>query len=165
MVLKNRRVVIEKIKDFIDLSGSLKTLKKPLSNQQLHDFFAQSVAEESEKDIVAKNMKSQYVKIVVFVPKMHADIVRKVMGDAVAGKMGNYSHCSFSTEGIGRFKPLVGAHPFVGEEGKLAEVEEERIECVCERSKAKDVISVVRKVHPYEEVAFDIFPLLSEEEV
>jgi hypothetical protein len=110
-------------------------------------------------------MKSQYVKIVVFVPKTHADVVRQVMGDAGAGKMGHYSHCSYSSVGIGRFKPLEGAHPFVGEVGRLEEVEEERIECICERNKARGVIETVRKVHPYEGMALDIFPLLSEEEV
>lgn len=110
-------------------------------------------------------MKLQYVKIVVFVPKTHADVVRRAMGDGGAGKMGFYSHCSYSSVGIGRFKPLEGAHPSIGNVGKLAEVEEERIESICERSKAKGVIAAVRKVHPYEEVAFDIFPLLSEEEL
>jgi hypothetical protein len=110
-------------------------------------------------------MKSQYVKIVVFVPKTHADVVRQAMGDCGGGKMGFYSHCSFSSVGVGRFKPLEGAHPSIGEIGKLVEVEEERIECICERGKAKGVIAAVSKVHPYEEVALDIFPLLSEEEL
>ncbi len=91
------------------------------------------------------------VKIVVFVPKTHADIVRQAMGDAGAGK--------------GRFLPLEGAHPAIGSVGKMEEVEEERIECECGRSKAKEVISAMRKVHPYEEVAFDIYPLISEEEL
>ena len=105
------------------------------------------------------------VKIVVFVPKTHTDIVRQTMGDAGAGKIGSYSHCSYSVDGIGRYKPLEGAHPHIGEVGKFEEVEEERVECVCERSKAKEVIAAIRKVHPYEEVAFDIYPLISEEEL
>lgn len=105
------------------------------------------------------------VKIVVFVPKTHTDIVRQTMGDAGAGKIGNYSHCSFSIDGVGRYKPLKGAHPAIGEVGKFEEVEEERIECVCEKDKTKEVISAIRKVHPYEEVAFDIYPLISEEEL
>lgn len=49
--------------------------------------------------------------------------------------------------------------------GKFEEVEEERIECVCDKAKAKEVIAAMRKVHPYEEVAFDIYPLLTEEEL
>ena len=105
------------------------------------------------------------VKIVVFVPKSHADIVRQAMGDSGAGKIGNYSHCSYSVDGVGRYKPLKGAHPHIGEIERFEEVEEERVECVCERSKAKEVISAIRKVHPYEEVAFDIYPLISEREL
>jgi len=105
------------------------------------------------------------VKIVVFVPKTHADIVRKAIGDAGAGRIGNYSHCSFSIHGVGKYKPLEGAHPTIGKVGKFEEVEEERIECVCEKSKAKEIIAAIRKVHPYEEVAFDIYPLISEEEL
>lgn len=105
------------------------------------------------------------VKIVVFVPKTHTEIVRQALGDAGAGKIGNYSHCSYSVDGVGRYKPLSGAKPFIGEVGKPEEVEEERIECVCDKEKAKEVISAMRKVHPYEEVAFDIYPLLSEDDL
>ena len=82
-----------------------------------------------------------------------------------ARKIGNYSHCSYSVDGVGRYKPLEGAKPHMGEVGKFEEVEEERIECVCERSKAKEIIAAIRKVRPYEEVAFDIYPLISEEEL
>lgn len=113
-----------------------------------------------------KNLiKMEKIKIVVFVPKTHTDIVRQAMGDAGAGKIGNYSHCSFSSDGVGRFKPLEGAKPFIGEVGKPEEVIEERIEFVCDKDKAKEVIAAMRKVHPYEEVAFDIYPLLSESDL
>ena len=105
------------------------------------------------------------VKIVVFVPKTHTDVVRKAVGDSGAGIVGNYSHCSFSGDGVGRFLPNDGANPAIGEIGKLEEVVEERIEFVCDREKAKEVISVMKKAHPYEEVAFDIYPLFSEEEL
>lgn len=104
---------------------------------------------------------SQYknVKIVVFVPESHADIVREAMGKAGAGKIGNYTYCSFSSKGIGRFKPEEGAHPNIGEVGKFESVAEERIEAVCERNKVTDIIKAIKKVHPYEEVALDIYPL------
>lgn len=105
------------------------------------------------------------VKIVVFVPKTHTDIIRQTMGAAGAGRIGNYSHCSFSSEGVGRYKPLDGAKPFIGEVDKLEEVIEERVECVCDKDKAKDIAAAIRKVHPYDEVAFDIYPLLSEEDL
>jgi hypothetical protein len=81
------------------------------------------------------------------------------MGKAGAGKIGNYTFCTFSSKGIGRFKPENGAHPAIGEIGKLEAVEEERIEMVCERTVLKQVIDAAKKVHPYEEVAFDIYLL------
>jgi hypothetical protein len=106
-----------------------------------------------------------HVKIVVFVPITHSDKIREVMGQAGAGIIGNYSHCTWSITGVGRYKPLDGSNPTVGEVGKFEEVEEERIETVCPRNKAREVINAVRKAHPYEEVAFDIFTIISEEDL
>lgn len=105
------------------------------------------------------------VKIVVFVPLTHTDVVRQAIGDAEAGVIGNYSHCSFSSSGVGRYKPLEGAKPAIGEVGKYESVEEERVEFVCPKDKVKQVIEAIKKIHPYEEVALDIYPLLSEEEI
>lgn len=107
----------------------------------------------------------EMVKIVVFVPKTHTEIVRQALGDAGAGKIGLYSHCSYSVDGVGRYKPMEGANPFIGEVGKFEEVEEERVECVCPKAIAKEVLKEMRKVHPYDEVAVDIYPLLSEEDL
>ncbi len=104
-------------------------------------------------------MPSNTVKIVVFVPETHTEIVREAMGKAGAGKIGNYSFCSFSSKGIGRFRPEQGASPHIGEVGEFEEVVEERIETICSREKLEDVIKAIKEVHPYEEVAFDIFPL------
>jgi hypothetical protein len=104
-------------------------------------------------------MQSDNVKIVVFVPETHTDVVREAMGKAGAGKIGNYSYCSFSTKGIGRFKPEEGAHPHIGEVGKPEEVQEERIETVCSRDKLQEVLKAIKEVHPYDEVALDIYPL------
>lgn len=103
--------------------------------------------------------QSNNVKIVVFVPESHADIVREAMGAAGAGKIGNYTSCSFSSRGIGRFKPEEGAHPAIGEVGKFESVMEERIEVVCERDKIENIIKAIKKAHPYEEVAYDIYSL------
>lgn len=103
--------------------------------------------------------QSKNVKIVVFVPESHIDVVREAMGKAGAGKIGNYTFCSFSSKGMGRFKPEDGAHPAIGGVGKLESVQEERIEVACDRNILKDVITAIKKVHPYEEVALDIYPL------
>ena len=99
------------------------------------------------------------VKIVVFVPESHTDIVREAMGKAGAGKIGNYTFCSFSSKGIGRFKPEEGAHPTTGEIGRLESVVEEKIETICERDRLADVLEAIKKVHPYEEAPLDIYTL------
>ena len=104
-------------------------------------------------------MNSGNVKIVVFVPETHTDIVREAMGKAGAGKIGNYSYCSFSSKGVGRFKPEDGANPLIGKVGKFEEVSEGRIEVLCSREKLQDVIKAIKNVHPYDEVAMDVYPL------
>ena len=98
-------------------------------------------------------------KLVVFVPTSHADKVRRAIGEAGAGKLGNYTFCSFSTKGIGRFKPEEGAKPYIGSIGDIEEVEEERIEAVCHKDVLDNVIAAIKGVHPYEEVALDVYPL------
>jgi len=105
-------------------------------------------------------MEYSKVKLVVTVPLTHADVVRKALGDAGAGKIGNYSHCSFSMNGQGRFIPEDGAKPHIGEVGTYETVEEERIEVDCPIEKIKDIIISLKSVHPYEQVAYDVYPLL-----
>lgn len=104
-------------------------------------------------------METKNVKFVVFVPLTHADIVRQVIGEARAGKIGNYDFCSFSSRGTGRFRGNEKANPTIGEAGKYEAVEEERIEVIVPRELLKVVIEKVKAVHPYEEVAFDIYPI------
>lgn len=107
----------------------------------------------------------QRVKIITFAPPESADAVRKALGEAGAGTLGKYTFCSFTTIGNGRFLPSVGANPHIGRPGMLEVVTEERIEVVCDRAMAREVINVLKKAHPYEEVAFDIIPLIREEDL
>ena len=102
-------------------------------------------------------MNQESVLFVVSVPVEHADAVRKAIHDVGGGNMGNYSHCSFSYRGVGRFLPGEGASPAYGEKGSLSAFEEERIEVLCERSKLREVIAAMREAHPYEEPAFHFF--------
>jgi len=104
----------------------------------------------------------ELVKIVVTIPEKDADKLLKVIGDAGAGKLGNYSYCSFSVKGMGRFLPLENANPAIGEIGTLEEVVEERIEITCEKDKMGKVVKVIKENHPYEEPAIDIYPLLNQ---
>lgn len=100
-------------------------------------------------------------KIVVTVPVTDAEKVRRTIGEAGGGKVGDYSFCSFSVRGTGRFLPGEGAHPAIGEVGKLEEVEEERIEVNCADELVASVIAAIRAAHPYEEPAIDIYSLES----
>lgn len=103
------------------------------------------------------------VKIFVFVPIENVVDVRNAMCEAGAGVMGNYSFCTTSTKVIGTFIPNDNARPHIGKKNKLENVVEEKIEAVCDLSKIRQVISRIREVHPYEEPAIDIVPLLDEE--
>jgi len=87
----------------------------------------------------------EMIKIVVFAPMSHAKQVREAIGKSGAGIIGNYEYCTFSSKGIGRFKPKKGANPFIGKIGEIEEVEEERIEFICPKNKAKKVIKVMNR--------------------
>lgn len=104
-------------------------------------------------------MPTSRVKLVVFVPKSHSDVVREALGTVGAGRIGKYVFCSFSSDGYGRFRPETGAQPSIGRVGNLETVPEERIEVVCERALVANAIGAIKKVHPYEEVAYDVYPL------
>lgn len=104
-------------------------------------------------------MQSKNVKLVIFTPLSHAEVVREALGNAGAGKIGNYDFCSFSTRGVGRFRGNENSNPSIGEAMNYESVEEEKIEVVVPRAILKNVIEAVKKVHPYEEMAFDVYPL------
>lgn len=110
-------------------------------------------------------MNFSRVKISTTVTPENADELRDALGRAGAGVVGEYSFCSFSVLGKGRFKASVNANPHVGEPGKFEVVEEERIEVTCARDKAKQVIIALKRAHPYEEPIIQIIPLLTEEEL
>ncbi len=103
--------------------------------------------------------ESEYVTIVVVVPETHADLIREVMGRTGAGESEHYSHGSFSVKGIGRFMPKKGARPFLGKEGVLETVVEERIETICSRKYLEKVVAEIKKAHPYEVTFIDIYPV------
>ena len=101
------------------------------------------------------------VKLIVFVPTSHSNAVRTALGDAGAGRIGNYSHCSFSTQGVGRFLPEEGSRPHSGQLGNMQAIVEERIEVLCESSVASAAIEAMLSAHPYEKPAYELYSLLS----
>lgn len=108
---------------------------------------------------LVKTYKDEMYKVTVYVPKEDANMLRETIGKAGGGKLGDYEYCSFSVTGEGRFKPLKGANPHIGEVGKAETVIEEKIEFIVLKSGLKKVISAMIKAHPYEEVGYDVFPL------
>ena len=99
-------------------------------------------------------------KIITFVPTgPDLATVHAALSAAGAGNIGDYSHCSFATAGTGQFKPLAGAHPAIGEVGRLERVAETRLEMVLPRARRAAVVAALRAVHPYEEPAFDVLEL------
>ncbi|MDQ2087240.1 Nif3-like dinuclear metal center hexameric protein [Herbivorax sp. ANBcel31] len=106
-----------------------------------------------------KHKSLKLYKVVVFVPKESVDKVREAMSSKGAGCIGNYSECSFMTKGTGTFKPLEGTNPYIGFTGELEYVNEVKIETIVSQEKLRNVIDKMVKSHPYEEVAYDVYPL------
>ena len=108
------------------------------------------------------NININKVKIFVTIPPENVEEVRKAVCEAGAGVIGNYTYCTSITKSIGTFMPNDNANPYIGENNKLEFVEEEKLEFVCDIDQVRKVISKLRKVHPYEEPAIDIVPLIDE---
>jgi len=102
----------------------------------------------------------ELVKLSVFVPKGHEEEVMNALF-RFSGFIGNYSDCSFQTAGMGTFKPLEGAAPFLGEIGKREYAEEIRIEVLLRKADVNAAVRSLIAVHPYEEPAFDLYPLMN----
>ncbi len=128
-------------------------------NPGLNDWFL-DMLDIKGSDFITKTHSFDYKKLVVYTPKSHSQLLRTALAKIGVGKIGgNYETCSFTTSGIGRFKPVNKANPCIGSTGELEQVEEDRIEFVYSELIEDNVIKIVQNVHPYEEPAFDIFKL------
>lgn len=154
-------------------SGALiqKAIKAGLSIISLHTNY--DIADGGLNDLLARKIglsgcvplrvtaTRELVKLVVFVPSAQLEQVRSALFPFSA-PLGAYRDCSFAAGGTGTFTPLAGAEPFTGTVGELAAVPEERLELLVERTELPKAVKALLKVHPYEEPAFDIYPLLNE---
>ncbi len=104
----------------------------------------------------------ELLKLVVFVPFSHLKVVRESLSQAGAGHIGKYSECSFSSQGRGTFLPGLDTQPFIGQRGRLEEVDEYRLEMILNKRDLKRVVKALELAHPYEEVAYDIYELKNE---
>ena len=100
-------------------------------------------------------------KLVVFVPREALDSLREALFRAGAGRIGDYEHCSWYTEGTGTFLGGAGTQPSVGRAGREERVSELRLETVYPAERHDEVIAALREAHPYEEPAFDVYELVS----
>ncbi|HYS42505.1 MAG TPA: Nif3-like dinuclear metal center hexameric protein [Geobacteraceae bacterium] len=104
--------------------------------------------------------REDFVKLAVFVPRgSEAQVLEALF--RFSGFIGNYSDCSFQAAGTGTFKPLDGAKPFIGEVGKRECAEESRIEVLLRNEDVTAAVNALVKAHPYEEPAYDLYPLLN----
>jgi len=103
--------------------------------------------------------RESLVKIVVYAPPPYREALMDAMANAGAGAMGDYDRCAFWTEGVGTFRPLEGAHPFVGTVNQAELVREERLEMIAPEALAPAIVAAMRTAHPYEEPAHEAYPL------
>ncbi|QDI89792.1 Nif3-like dinuclear metal center hexameric protein [Salicibibacter halophilus] len=129
----------------------------------MNDWMAAAMGIKETEEVVPTK-KDQLYKLVAFVPEEDTDQVRRALGDAGAGHIGDYSHCTFNSEGTGTFIPGDETDPHIGNQGELTFVPERKIETVVPDSKLSRVLDVLADAHPYEEPAYDLYPLSLEGE-
>jgi hypothetical protein len=122
------------------------------------DSLAERLGLAPSGSLVPTQAESQ-LKLTVFVPPVHLERVQKAASEAGAGVIGNYVNCAFRAPGTGTFQPQSGASPTLGKVGKLEQVEEIRLEMLVPERELQGVIAAVLDAHPYEEVAYDLYPL------
>jgi dinuclear metal center YbgI/SA1388 family protein len=115
---------------------------------------------EPEKcEVLEPTYREQFYKYVVFVPTEAVEAVHEAIAAAGGGHIGRYSDCTFRLAGTGTFRPLAGANPYTGKQGKLTKTEEIRIETIIAEEKIGALLNAVKAKHPYEEIAYDLYPL------
>lgn len=105
--------------------------------------------------------ENKLIKLSVFVPVDHRERLMQALFDAGAGTIGNYAECSFSSAGTGSFKALEGATPFIGAKGERHLEKEEKLEVLLTTHRKSQILQAMKDAHPYEEIAYDLIPLLN----
>jgi dinuclear metal center YbgI/SA1388 family protein len=124
----------------------------------VNDYLAQRL-DLTAVEVLSPTTRDPWYKLVVFIPAGYEDRVRLALGDAGLGSIGRYSHCSFASPGQGSFLPLPGAQPFQGAVGQISQTEEFRLEILAPESRLPVALARLQEAHPYEEVAYDLYPL------
>lgn len=100
------------------------------------------------------------LKLIYYVPESHLESTKQAIFSAGAGGIGNYEHCAWQVKGIGQFKPVKGAEPYIGELSELEQVDEWRVETIVIEENAKAVAKALKASHPYEEPAFEFIQII-----
>ena len=152
----NGRTIYKLIKHDISVYAAHTNLD--IAKNGVNDMLCDLLKLTNRENLVTLDHEKLY-KFVVYVPLDYANDVRDAVSVVGAGWIGNYSHCTFQTKGEGTFKPLEGANPFIGSEKKLEKVKEVRMETIVKQKDLSKVILAMKQAHPYEEAAYDIFPM------
>ncbi|MGA3244536.1 MAG: Nif3-like dinuclear metal center hexameric protein [Bacteroidota bacterium] len=121
--------------------------------------FALARALGVQKPVFLAPLKDSLVKLAVFVPAGYVDRVTAAMANAGAGVIGEYESCSFRMDGKGTFRGSDKSNPFLGKRQQLEDVEETRLEMIVPRERVNAVVAALKSVHPYEQVAYDLYTL------
>ncbi len=122
------------------------------------DYLAKYLEIEVKNILSPRGCEPAY-KLVVFSPIDHTGGIIKALSETGAGVIGKYSACTFRTEGIGTFMPEIGSNPYTGNVGRFEETKEHRLEIIVPKQKLQATVERLKKVHPYEEPAYDIFEI------
>jgi len=149
----------------------IEAVKNNIAIYSLHtnlDVFGSGVSRKMAEKLGLKDIRvmvpleNKLIKLVTFVPVSHAEKVREALFSAGAGVIGNYDLCSFNVEGFGTFRGSEHTNPFAGKKGEYHREKEVRIETILPSHLKNNVIKALLAAHPYEEVAYDIYPLMNE---
>ncbi|HON19109.1 MAG TPA: Nif3-like dinuclear metal center hexameric protein [Salinivirgaceae bacterium] len=172
LIITHHPLLITGIKRMVDSDRTARILKRLIRHNialfsahtnldslqnGINHYFAETL--NLTKVSVLRPLRQQLMKFVVFVPESHVDVVRNAMFEKGCGNIGNYDSCSFNISGRGTFRGNEHSNPFVGERGALHFEQEVRIETIVERRNLRKAIESMIKAHPYEEVAYDVYPL------
>ena len=98
-------------------------------------------------------------KLAFFVPKEQKEQVKEALFEIGVGRYANYDKCSWEAAGVGQFRALEGADPFIGDVGEVERIEEYKVEMICADDLIKEAVSTLKQAHPYEEVAYEVIRL------
>jgi dinuclear metal center YbgI/SA1388 family protein len=175
MVVSHHPIVFKGLKRLVGKTYVERTVMKAIRNDIIlyaihtnldnvthgvNDKIAQRLGLKNTRILAPK--KQQLCKLVTFTPSQHADHVRNALFDAGAGAIGNYDRCSFSGAGTGSFRGNEDTNPYIGEKGVVHHEQEERIEVILPSFLSSKIVKALIDAHPYEEVAYDLYPLLNE---